>query len=211
MGRQGEASREEQPYYNVDVAIGQLRLWDHHWLLRLQAHVDEETWYRFVERPELISLHERRGTRTYVHAKPYILEPQIDLTILLGSGPDSRRAIGTVVGSEWTGMRRQIMGNAQAWYYPTEQTIILWECFLYRHAAQHTMTRGGETHDVGDPNLRVPWQGFERFLISRFSDAEQIVTTHTDPLYDTTTYQRFLDELGYRRIRSATLGKEVIR
>ncbi len=198
--RDGE---HEDPYYNVDEQIGEVRLWERNWMLRLQAHVSEEAYSRGVE-DEIIPLQQRRGTRTYVHAKPYILQPDYRVTVALNAQPDPTGAVGTIAGSEWAGMRRRLVGNAQGWYYPSEQTIILWECFFEPSFA----TSGSRTDD---PNLNVLWRGFERFLVDHCPGARQMVTTYDDPVYETQAYQRFLGELGYRRLSTVAFGKEVTR
>jgi len=149
-------------------------------------------------------LQQRRGVRTYVHAKPYILQPDYRVTIALHARPDPSGAVGRIAGSEWTGMRRQLIGNAQGWYYPSEQTIILWECFF-----EHPYTTPGSRAD--DPNLKTLWGGFERFLVEQCPDAQRLVTTYDDPVYETQAYQRFLSELGYRRLSTVAFGKEVTR
>jgi len=196
--RDGE---QEDPYFNVDQQMGEVRLWERDWMLRLQAHVSEEAYSR-GEGEEIIALQQRRGVRTYVHARPYILQPDYRVTVALHAQPDPSGSVGTIAGSEWRGMRRRLVGNAQGWYYPTEQTIILWECFFeYPFTTPNNRTE--------DPNLRVLWRGFERFLGERCPAARQLVTTYDDPVYETQAYQRFLGELGYRRLSTVACGKEV--
>jgi len=55
------------------------------------------------------------------------------------------------------------------------------------------------------------WGGFERFLVEQCPDAQRLVTTYDDPVYETQAYQRFLSELGYRRLSTVAFGKEVTR
>lgn len=204
-------TQEPDDYWTTDVAIGTVHLWDRDWMLRLQAHVGEETWYRSIKDHELIPLKERRGTRTYVMAKPYLLEPAYAIGIALHDQPGPGDVIGHVSQTEWVGMRRRHIGAAQGWYYPTERAIILWECFLDRHATRFVRTVRGAEHDVRDANLGLLWRGFERFLLGQFPDATQLVTTHTDPLYPTEDYQAFLRDQGYTPLRPGAFAKEVAR
>jgi hypothetical protein len=43
---------------------------------------------------------------------------------------DQDNPIGEVIGSNHAGFREAQVGNAQAWYYHADKTIILWECFF---------------------------------------------------------------------------------
>lgn len=98
-------------------------------------------------------------------------------------------------------MRRRHVGNAQGWYYPSERTIILWECFFdppYRREPA-----------AEDPNLAQLWRGFERFLLNPSPGGARIVTTHTDPVYEDVDYQQFLRSLGYERIDKTVFGKAI--
>ena len=77
----------------------------------------QEGWGRFhtsQERyasleTEIIPLREKTGERTYILMHPYVHEPSL------------RQA---------RGLREKPVGNAQAWYYPSDTMLVLWECFL---------------------------------------------------------------------------------
>ncbi len=85
--------------------------------------------------PELrLRLSARRGERIYVHAKPCILVPRITLTVAFreeaipvysdlraGHREDGRMVdtTGEVIGSQVEGMERRVIGQMQAWYYPS--------------------------------------------------------------------------------------------
>ena len=76
------------------------------------------------------------GTRTFIHAKPYIFAPDTQFTVSLSPQPDlqdSHGAIGTVTEARLRRLRPQDIGHAQAWYYPQDRVIVLWECFLQPH------------------------------------------------------------------------------
>ncbi len=120
-----------------------------------------------------------------------------DIIVTIGIYPQSKQyadqtpAIGEVIEShEKPKMKEQEIGDGQAWYYPTDRTIVLWECGLNGYFEE-----GRPIHR--DPNMQRLWTGFERFLTSQFPDAAQIATTHTDPDYKTGEYQQFLKSLGY--------------
>ena len=60
-----------------------------------------------------------------------MLEPEITLTVGLSSTPREMGAVGEVVDATWKGMRHVEIGQAQAWSYPAERLLVLWECYLF--------------------------------------------------------------------------------
>ncbi len=104
--------------------------------------------------------------------KPYVLEPQMFMTVGLYPKPkhyaDQDEAIGEVLKTEQKGMRQHEIGNAQAWYYPAEKMIVLWECFLESHVRPHPLNE--------DENQRQLWQAFEKWLMKQFPEAIRIAT-----------------------------------
>ncbi len=148
-------------------------------------------------------LRHQSGTRIYVMAKPYILEPDYRLTAGLYPQSTDQGAIGEVTGSDWVGMRPRQVGQAQAWLYPQDGTLILWECFLedrYRQEDPRT-----------DENLKAIWLGFERFLHSTLSQPiGRIITPSWEPLYeDKAAWPQFLEGLGFRRASKRAYSKNV--
>jgi hypothetical protein len=136
-------------------------------------------------------------------AKPYILQPDYRLTVGLGPQPTDQDAIGEVVGSDWVGMRQLEVGHTQAWHYPQDRTLILWECLLeHRHRKADPRT---------DKTLRAIWLGFEGFLLRRIPDVERIVTPSWEPIYeeDKDAWPHFLETLGYGQISERAYCKEV--
>jgi hypothetical protein len=66
--------------------------------------------------------------------------------------------------------------NAQAWYYPEDKVLVLWECFLHDF-----------THDaplLKDTNMSQLWAGFEKWLLDRYPETEKIITPYADPIWD---------------------------
>ncbi|MGH2370722.1 MAG: hypothetical protein ACRDI2_21300 [Chloroflexota bacterium] len=160
--------------------------------VRLQAHVAEESYRHGNPRQEIVPLSAKSGTRTYVLARPYIEEPQVSVVMEVFPRPSIDGAIGRVVRAEQTGTRPRLIGKAQAWYYPADRTTVLWECFLER---EYT---AGSAPD--DPNLHGLWDGFERFLLDRFPNAEQLVTPSWEPLYEPDQWRRFLATRGFAEV-----------
>ena len=66
--------------------------------------------------------------------QPYVREPKLTLTVGIYNQPkkyhDQESPIGEVIGSHHEGFREVQVGNAQAWYYHADKTIVLWECFF---------------------------------------------------------------------------------
>lgn len=159
-------------------------------------HISEETfWY---DNHEIISLQMEPGTkgkRTYVMMQPYILEPQVFMSVGLYPTPkkyaDQDEAIGEVQSTNVKGMRQRQIGNAQAWYYPQEKKIVLWECFL--DAPMRVASSLSE-----DKYMKALWSSFEQWLIQQFPQATHIATPFNDPIAKSIEeYQAFLRSMGY--------------
>ena len=92
------------------------------------------------------------------------------------------------------------LGNAQAWYYPAEQTVVLWECFL---AAPF---RRGEP--ATDPVHTLVWNGLEAVLTERFPQATRFVTTW-EPIYERPVFQAFLAQTGHHPVSPVAFEKRL--
>ncbi len=173
-----------------------------------QLHTEEEA---YVERPiDDLGLHlssrladvpsRASGTRIYLHAKPFIWEPRIILTVALGDEPTERTpldsfaaapVIGRVVASDESNYERLYVGMGQAYYYPRDRTIALWECLADHWTKQ-------ETSDLDEGAFFVTlWQRFEALLLRRFPEAQVIVTPGWEPKYDGEVWRSFLTRQGY--------------
>ncbi len=185
------------PYFGHDELIGDVVLAGEPYGLRLELHESEE---RFRGHTELFPLRQRTGTRRYVHAKPYVLEPEITLTVDLSPTHRHGDAVGVVAASSWEGMRHREVGQAQAWYYPVDRVLVIWECFLlgpYR-----------EREPVRDMSLGALWTGFEQTLLGRLPHAERLVTTWED-IYPREQWANFLTAQGYAAEGGAVFAKPV--
>ncbi len=104
---------------------------------------------------------------------PYVFEPVITLRVGLYNQPrryaDQEAAIGETLGdAKQEGVREVQIGNAQAWYYPEDRTIVLWECFLWNFVRDHTLTK--------DLNMKQLWLGFEDVAAASPSPSGLILT-----------------------------------
>jgi hypothetical protein len=168
-------------------------------------HTSDE---QYINSPhEIIPIKEKKGQRTYVMMQPYVLEPKLTLTIGLYDKPkhfaDQDSAIGKTIGTpQHQGFREAQVGNAQAWYYHQDKTIVLWECFFDGRFRKHPL--------IDDPNMRQLWRGFEHWLIRQFPDANILATPFNDPVAKSIDeYQAFLKSLGYSPIAQTAFGKSV--
>lgn len=170
-------------------------------------HTSEETFS--ASRHEIIPISAKAGKRIYVMMHPYVLEPKLTLTIGLYNKPkhyaDQDSAIGKTIGQpKHEGYREAQVGNAQAWYYHTDKTIVLWECFFDRGFRKHPLP--------DDANTQRLWQGFEQWLIRKFPQAATLATPFNDPIAQSIEeYQAFLKSLGYSPLAEAAFGKRIIR
>jgi hypothetical protein len=142
---------DTDPYWTHNLILGEGVVERHKSLIRLHMHRSEETYEHGIQ--ELFPFTVRRGTRTYFHAKPYILIPQMTLTIGLTHPKADSDEIGRVIGSDVTKLQEREIGNAQAWYYPAEKALVLWESYLFEPFRQEALLK--------DALFTSVWKGFE--------------------------------------------------
>ena len=132
------------------------------------------------------------GERDYIHVKPCFYSPRIILTFALTPPvqTDLGEEIGEVTSARQEGQNRHDIANCQAWYYPNEKTLMLWEVDLFSSASE-------EEDPTKDFLLSSLWVLFETRLLERFPDCERILTPHHEPRYDRALFQAFLRERGY--------------
>lgn len=197
-GQHNSSEPKGKPYWQEDVAVGEGRFFSDPYTIRLRLHTTRE---RYRGKEELYPLNHKTGERLYLHGRPYILVPEITLTIGLHSTPRPSGEIGKVESSEWTGMRHQELGNAQGWFYPADGVAVLWEAFLNDHWRQE--------HPTEDENLKVLWSGFEELLLARCPAASRIVTPSWENLYEEPAWQEFLRQEGYQAFSAQAFVKEL--
>jgi hypothetical protein len=202
--REGEprAEGEIEAYWTEDVELGEAVFFDEPYMVRAQVHTAQEP-YRGRNDADILRLSWPTGTRDYVQIHPYLLTPDIAVEIGLYERPTPSGEVGEVVATDWRGMRHERIGDGQAWHYPADRVIVLWECTLFDRFAHEEL--------LGDRNLMSVWRGFERFLVDRFPDAERIVTPAWEPGYGTATWHQFLGELGYTPVSDQACAREVVR
>ena len=170
--------------------------------VRGKLHLSEE---RYFEKHEIIPMTTSKGIQTYVMLHPYVFEPKLTLTVGLYNQPkqvaDMGEQIGEVVASKQEGVREVEIGKVQAWYYHEDQILVLWECFLESFVRNQPLLK--------DHNMQKLWQSVERYLLTQFPKATQVVTPFDDPLFPTKDYQAFLRSLGYKPIAQAAFGKRI--
>jgi len=168
-------------------------------------HTSEEQFEASLN--EIIPISEKRGKRAYVMMHPYVVEPKLTLTVGLYDKPkqyaDQESPIGEVIGTpHMQGFREAQLGNAQAWYYPNDKMIVLWECFFDSRFHKHPFAT--------DTNMQQLWQSFEHYLLTKFPQASTLATPFNDPIAESIEeYQGFLKSLGYSPIAKAAFGKKV--
>jgi hypothetical protein len=170
-----------------------------------KIHLSKQRIYTKIVR-EIVPLKSKRGFRSYVNLRPYVLEPQFVINVGMYSKPkqyaDQESAIGQVLSSKVNGVRQHGVGSAQAWYYPKDKVIVLWECFL------HSPMRNKPLPE--DENMRQLWDGFERWLLKQFPKAKTLATPFNDPIAESIDeYQSFLRSLGYEPVAKAAFGKKI--
>jgi hypothetical protein len=168
-------------------------------------HTAQETYLGAAS--ELVPLKHKKGQCIYIMMQPYVLEPRLTISVALDHTPkkyaDQESPIGRTVGQpQMDGFREEQVGNAQAWFYPEDKMIVLWECFFDSRSRRYPLAE--------DENMQKLWNGFERWLIREFPTAETIATPLDDPIaHSIAEYQAFLQVLGYEPIAEAAYGKKV--
>jgi hypothetical protein len=168
-------------------------------------HTSEEQYFETAS--EIIPLEHRKGKKTYIMMHPYVPEPKLTLTIGLYKKPkqyaDQEDIIGKTIGTpQHNGFREAQLGNAQAWYYHEDKTIVLWECFFDGKFHKRPFSK--------DTNMQSLWKSFEHWLIKKFPKASILATPFNDPIAESIEeYQTFLKTLGYSPIAQAAFGKKL--
>ncbi len=172
--------------------------------VRGKIHLSDEQYSDLDH--EIVPIASARGKRTYVMMHPYVFEPKITLTVHLyprtKQYADQDPAIGETGVPKQEGVYEKQIGNAQAWYYPSDKMIVIWECYLWDFVRDRTL--------VDDANMKHVWYGFETFLKQQFPEATRLVTPFNDPIAKSIEeYQTFLRSLGYQPVAKAAFGKEL--
>jgi hypothetical protein len=212
MNKKKPEPAQEPPYYTLDTSLfrGRFKYFSgdstEPVLVRAKVHIAVEQYTLNRREQDIESVTTRRGTREYFHAKPYLLIPDITLTIDLYPQAkhfaDQDPAIGQVTGSyEKHRMKEVEIGQMQAWYYKSDKTIVLWECLLHPNVLDKPLRV--------DPNMKDLWGSFERFLSRECQGVEQITTHFHNPEYEIEEYQEFLATLGYRPVAKAAWAKAI--
>jgi hypothetical protein len=141
--------------------------------VRGKLHESKETYdfHVFGHSLERDSLTSTKGTRSYIMLHPYITEPNLIMSVALYPQPkhsaDAPAAIGETTGTRVEGFRDVQIGSAQAWYYPEDKVLVLWECFLHDFVRDAPLRK--------DPNMAHLWTGkeYQSFLKNRGYKKEQ--------------------------------------
>ena len=145
--------------------------------VRGKIHISEEDYafHSFGHSLERSYLKNPKGTRTYLFMRPYVPWPNILLSFAVQPKhyADADATLGYTTGSRIAGFRHDEIGNAQAWYYPQDKVLVLWECFLYDYTRDVPLLK--------DKNIASLWTQFKRWLLNRYPETERIVTPYADP------------------------------
>lgn len=206
-----EQHETTDPFWTHDVALAEgvlLSTGIHGPLprsVRMRLHVSEENYPRGHGTSEIVPISDEPGRRAYVLAHPYVETPHVTLQVGLYDTPAAGRAVGEVISSRVEGTRPLQIGSAQAWYYPAEKTLILWELILVDHVRSvHVLPAEDETY-------LALWRAFEQQLVTLFPNAEQIATPSWDPAYSHDEWHRLLTILGYTPATPLAFTKPVTR
>jgi hypothetical protein len=171
--------------------------------VRGKIHISEEQYdfHNFGHSLERKYLKNRKGKRTYHLMHPYVEQPNIVMNFVVQPKhyADAGQVLGKTIDTRVAGFRHEDIGNAQAWYYPEDKVLVLWECFFQDFARDVPLLK--------DKNMASLWTQFEQWLLNRYPETERIVTPFADPIWNTKEYQAFLRARGYTKGHSGTFTK----
>ena len=168
-------------------------------LIRLKFYRSDETYSNHDDL--VVPLSNRSGRRIYFGAKSYILIPDITLTIALTPSKAYGAETAKIIDTDFKQLQELEIGTAQAWYYPTENALVLWECFLQQPYRQQDL--------LADSLAATVWQGFEKELLTHLPDTERIYTTY-ETIYERPVWEAFLTAQGYQKVERMAFLKEVV-
>jgi hypothetical protein len=166
---------EPDPYWTDDHELGTIRLGRADHRVYVRSHEERERYGSPSIEP--VFTLSTRGERTYLQSRLYFHAP-----------PDSTR--------------EQRLADGQAWYYPAEAAIVLWELIPASRWWQP------DEDPREDFLLRTLWLSYERFLAERFPQATRLLTTWEDS-FSREEWQGFLTTLGYRKTAPAGFTKAI--
>jgi hypothetical protein len=145
----------DDPFWTHDTALfdGTFHYYQDKKLpVRGKLHVSEERYWN--DKDDLIPLNHRRGTRSYVMMHPYVIEPKLIMMVAIDPKryADEGDVLGKTADTRVEGFRDVQIGNAQAWYYPEDGLLVLWECFLGSFVRDAPLRK--------DTNMALLWGGF---------------------------------------------------
>jgi len=192
------------PYWQHHVILGDGEIEGKSALIRLRMHRSGE---RYSNGEPFIPLTSRSGKRVYFHAKPYILIPDITVTVALSqpNGEQTRfgMEVGRVVGSNVKKLKPLEIGNAQAWYYPEDRVLMLWECYVEARFRRQDDPNQDALH-------QLVWNGFENVLLKELTETSKIYTVR-EPIYDNVLFAQFLAGQGYKPFEKVSFYKDVLK
>jgi hypothetical protein len=171
--------------------------------VRGKLHISEEKYdfNEFGHSLEIYALKSAKGARTYILMQPHIREPNVSMTVALNPKhyADMEQVVGKTTGTRVEGFRDVQIGNAQAWYYPEDKVLVLWDCYLYEFARDLPLRK--------DTNMLQLWTGFEECLINRYPETVKILTPWADLIWQVKEYQSFLRKQGHKRENPGIFAK----
>ena len=180
-------------FWSHRIEIGRMEMEGEEYQVWMKIHIREE-----ICRDVSHEIAPVKGCRRiYVLGRPYFIYPQYSLRVELHPGDE---AIGEVSGFDLAGVGEREIGNTQAWHYPDDEVLVLWECYLYEPYRRD--------RPKSDEGLNRLWECFESFLMERFNPRD-IYTPSWEPIYSGAEWEEFLRGRGYERFDERSFRKRV--
>lgn len=197
--------QNDEPYWQdlVPVSTLQLASFRDPQPVFFRVHQSAEEYDDFLAREFEMQLSQPEGTRQYLHTQAVVFTPRIILNVAITptefnqdrepGTPHPASPIGFVLGAQTEGQDQIVIGNAQAWFYPCDNVLVLWEVELFHLYDTLSKRDKGAPSDVRE----ALWRDFEGLLRTRFPQAERILTPAWEPGIEHGQWQEFLRKLGF--------------
>ena len=145
-------------YWTLDTSLfnGQFRYFGKELVqVRGKVHTEQERYRKSDINQEITPIAIPQGERTYLHMKPFVLIPDVILTVGLYPAPRSGGEIGEVVGAQERKMKEVEIGNMQAWAYP-DNTLVLWGIVATSPNRWNSASQGRKSSSISKMKASCP-------------------------------------------------------
>jgi hypothetical protein len=178
------------PALTLDVLLGEIEgAHGRRWGLRLAVEAWKEPHRGHTALGRFLPPADRR---LYLRGEPYVLLPQVTMSIVLLGSREQDGSIGRLAGPPLLeGLLHHKVGSCQAWAVPSLGVALIWEAYLFgpwRRSPDPREDRGAQ----------LLWRGWEEAICRMLPGTRELRTPPREPVYENGAYREFLAGMGYR-------------